>query len=92
MREARILKDHFTFNELLDLEINRTELDSMQNFCEVLGKSFAVTGCVSFDGLYNSIQLQQLREKTKIPYDVIIKCIHDNQNYHYMMNKINYYT
>lgn len=91
MKRARLIRNGLSFKEVLEQEI-KTEIDGIQNFCVVLGKPFATTGIVSCESLYNNRQFKALRKHSTIPYEKMIRCIYDNQNYYYMMSQINQYT
>lgn len=73
------LKDRLTFKEILDSKLNDTELDNLELICKTIGNSFAVTGMLSYEKLYNKPDLQEIGNKIRVPYDKLIQCIYDNQ-------------
>lgn len=77
--ESNKLKDRLTFKEILDSKLNDTELDNLERICKTIGNSFAVTGMLSYEKLYNKRDLQEIGSKIKVPYDKLIQCIYDNQ-------------
>lgn len=90
IKEGVSIKDQLTFKERLDLGINNAEIEAVEKFCRVLGKSYAASGIESYESLHNNEDLQSLGRKLNIPYDKLIKCIYENQNYfHNLINEIN---